>query len=55
MRATLLRHRDPGVVCRVLIDEALRAGGHDNVTVVVARFDGEGLPATSPEGRVVSD
>ena len=43
LRAVLLRQRDPGVACRVLRDEALRAGGHDNLTLVVARFDGEGL------------
>lgn len=43
LRAVLLRQRDPGVACRVLRDEALGAGGHDNLTLVVARFDGEGL------------
>lgn len=43
LRAVLLRQRDPGVACRVLCDEALGAGGHDNLTIVVARFDGEGL------------
>lgn len=43
IRAALLRHRDPSVACRVLRDMALRAGGYDNITIVVARFDGEGL------------
>lgn len=43
IRAILLRQRDPGAACRVLCDEALRAGGHDNLAVIVARFDGEGL------------
>lgn len=43
LRAVLLRQRDPGVACSVLCDEALGAGGHDNLTLVVARFDGEGL------------
>jgi protein phosphatase len=44
MRATLLRHRDPGVAARVLLDEALHAGGRDNIALVVARLDGDGLP-----------
>jgi protein phosphatase len=43
VRAILLRHRDPGVAARVLVDEACRAGGHDNVTAIVARFEGDGL------------
>ncbi|MFP6684960.1 MAG: hypothetical protein VB934_09610, partial [Polyangiaceae bacterium] len=30
-----------------LIQRANEAGGHDNVTVVVANFDGEGLPQPS--------
>jgi len=44
LRATLLRHREPGVAARVLRDEALHAGGSDNLALVIARFDGEGLP-----------
>jgi PPM family protein phosphatase len=43
IRAVLLRHRAPGVAARVLLDEALRAGGHDNIALVVARFDGGDL------------
>jgi protein phosphatase len=50
IRATMLRHFDPGVAGRVLIDEALRAGGTDNVTMIVARFDGAWLrPPTREE------
>ena len=30
--------------CKKLIDAANEAGGPDNITVIVARFDGEGLP-----------
>jgi serine/threonine protein phosphatase PrpC len=33
----------PAEACRILVDEANRRGGHDNITVVVARFD-EGAP-----------
>jgi protein phosphatase len=34
---------DPVDACKVLIERANQAGGHDNITVVVAAFDGEGL------------
>jgi protein phosphatase len=34
---------DPLEVCKVLTDRANQAGGHDNITVVVAKFEGEGL------------
>jgi protein phosphatase len=39
LRAVLLRHRAPGVAARVLLEEALRAGGNDNIAIVVARLD----------------
>ncbi len=40
---TLTNVPDPVEACRVLIDDANEAGGHDNITVIVALFDGEGL------------
>jgi len=49
IRQTLLDHPDTVEACKVLTDKANDAGGHDNVTVIVARFEGEGLPAPSDE------
>jgi hypothetical protein len=36
-------------VCKVLTDRANQAGGHDNITVVVAKFEGEGLDEPTKE------
>jgi PPM family protein phosphatase len=47
LRETLLSNPDPFEACRVLIDKANQAGGHDNITCIVARFEGEGVPAAS--------
>jgi serine/threonine protein phosphatase PrpC len=49
MRTTLEQLKDPAEACSKLIEFAETAGGHDNITVVVADFDGEGLaePAES--------
>jgi protein phosphatase len=43
LRATMLECKDPAECCRKLIEQAETAGGHDNITVVVADFDGEGM------------
>ena len=43
LRETLIHVDDVEEACRVLIDDANQAGGHDNITVVAAVFDGEGL------------
>ncbi len=45
----MLRYQDPVRACRALTEAACAAGGPDNVTVAVARFLGEDLPA--PRGR----
>jgi hypothetical protein len=37
--------------CKKLTDLANAAGGHDNVTVIVARFDGD-VPAVGPDDEV---
>jgi protein phosphatase len=37
----LARHPEPQAACRALVDQALKRGGRDNVTVVIARY---GIP-----------
>jgi protein phosphatase len=43
IRQTLLTFADPLQACRELTDRANAAGGHDNITVIVADFDGPGV------------
>jgi PPM family protein phosphatase len=40
---------EPVDTCKLLIERANQAGGHDNVTVIVAVFDGEGLAPPRPD------
>ncbi len=49
MREVLLGTADPVEACRVLIEKANQAGGHDNITVIVARFSGTLPPASEAE------
>jgi serine/threonine protein phosphatase PrpC len=46
MREVLLSNPEPFDACKELVDRANRAGGHDNITVIVAVFEG----ALSPPG-----
>jgi PPM family protein phosphatase len=49
IREVLVDLPDPKDACRELTERANHAGGHDNVTVVVAKFSGEGLPQPGPD------
>jgi serine/threonine protein phosphatase PrpC len=48
MRDILLADPDPKKACETLIAKALEREGPDNISVVVARFDGEALPPPEP-------
>jgi serine/threonine protein phosphatase PrpC len=52
LREVLTSHRDPLDACKELTDRANRAGGHDNITVIVADFDGSGLPTKESDGEL---
>ena len=43
IREILRTVEDPLEACKTLTDRANQAGGHDNITVVVAKFEGPGL------------
>lgn len=43
----VLKNTSPIEACEALTHMANQAGGHDNITVVVAHFDGPGLPLPS--------
>jgi protein phosphatase len=42
--ADIIERNDGAGACRNLIELARERGGDDNITVIVARFDGDGLP-----------
>ncbi len=48
IRKILVAATTPAEASRILIERANAAGGHDNITVVVAFFDGGGLRPVSP-------
>ena len=43
IRQVLINQVDPLHACKELTDRANAAGGHDNITVIVADFEGDGL------------
>ena len=50
--ALLQEEADLDALCDKLISMANERGGPDNITVVLVRFDGEGLPPTGTSGEV---
>src|SRR6187455_3758546 len=49
IREVLSTISEPLEACRELTDRANRAGGHDNITVIVARFEGSALVDPGPD------
>lgn len=49
LREVLTSNDDPVEACRTLTDRANQAGGHDNITCIVAKFEGEGLPPVASD------
>jgi PPM family protein phosphatase len=43
IRDVLMTTPDPLEACRILTERANQAGGHDNITVIVSKFDGQAL------------
>ncbi|MEK6320691.1 MAG: Stp1/IreP family PP2C-type Ser/Thr phosphatase [Acidobacteriota bacterium] len=52
LREVIQEVEDLTEACRVLIDKANERGGEDNITVVIARFDGEALHAASESSSI---
>jgi hypothetical protein len=52
LKEVLVAQKDPLDACKELTDRANRAGGHDNITVIVADFDGAGLPGNATQGEL---
>jgi serine/threonine protein phosphatase PrpC len=52
LKEVLLACQDPLEACRELTDRANRAGGHDNITVIVVDFLGAGLPPANPSSEL---
>ena len=53
MKDVVLTTPEPIDACKKLTEMANAAGGHDNITVIVSRFENEGLSPPQPEDIVV--
>jgi PPM family protein phosphatase len=51
IREVLRTSTEPIEACKLLTERANQAGGHDNITVIVVLFDGEGLQPLAPESE----
>jgi protein phosphatase len=49
IREIMRTHKEPLDACKALTERANQAGGHDNITVIIVQFDGEGLRAISAD------
>ncbi len=53
IRQVLINQVDPLQACKELTDRANAAGGHDNITVIVADFEGDGLMPLGQDGDAI--
>jgi len=53
IREVLRTCSEPIDACKALTERANQAGGHDNITVIIVQFDGEGLQPSSAEGETL--
>ncbi|MBV9949016.1 MAG: serine/threonine-protein phosphatase, partial [Myxococcales bacterium] len=51
IREVLVSTPDPIDACKLLTERANQAGGHDNITVIVVQFDGEGLSSAAGDSE----
>jgi protein phosphatase len=51
IREILKASTDPLETCKTLTERANQAGGHDNITVIVVHFDGEGVKPLAPDAE----
>jgi protein phosphatase len=51
IRETLRSGVEPLDICKALTERANQAGGHDNITVIIVQFDGQGLQPLAPDGE----
>ncbi len=48
LKEVLRKFPEPKDACQRLVDIARERGGEDNITVIIVKFDGEGLPPSFP-------
>ncbi len=53
IRELLRKFPEPIDACKALTDRANQAGGHDNITVIVVRFEGDRLRLPGTDGETV--
>ncbi len=53
IREVLRTCTEPIDACKALTERANQAGGHDNITVIIVHFDGDGLKASSADGEAL--
>jgi protein phosphatase len=51
IREIMRSSSEPVDICKALTERANQAGGHDNITVIIVQFDGEGLSKLASEGE----